>query len=434
MRHDQQEEPDDFAGASADQAAMAASNQGEKLNELAGLVKSLIQSQAARDQQMDKDFSRQEQRWKSMQHQFQQIQMQIRAMMEEDLRGQMELEGEQPQEGSGKVDDPNERTTWMNVRPQREPPVCREPKLFPLSPEDDTEYFLTTFERMAQVCRWPKDEWAVHLVPLLTGKAQSAYVLMNIADCEDYEKVKAAILAKYEITFDTYCRRFRSWDIFQGETSCELYVRLKDLFSKWVKPEKSTVKEISEIIILEQFLRMVHPEMEVWIRERDPRTREEAAQLAEVFTAARKGTRYTAFGRDNHFAQRSPLGVNGVLVRLREKEVPQALTGFPPFELPYGCQPVLGGTCYSPAGLTINPKKCAIAQREVEHLEYVIGFGKIKPQVGKIEAIQATTKRKLLLMGFFCPVFGMQGCNTEADFSKRAVSDLLDGVERIDSQ
>lgn len=51
------------------------------------------------------------------------------------------------------------------------------------------------------------------------------------------------------------------------------------------------------------------------------------------------------------------------------------------------------------AGLTINPHKCAVAQREVEYLGYVIGFGQIKPQLGKVEAIQSfpvpTTKKKL---------------------------------------
>lgn len=51
------------------------------------------------------------------------------------------------------------------------------------------------------------------------------------------------------------------------------------------------------------------------------------------------------------------------------------------------------------AGLTINPHKCAVARREVEYLGYIIGFGRIRPQLGKLEAIHAfpvpTTKRKL---------------------------------------
>eukprot|EP00064_Thunnus_orientalis_P008601 superscaffoldBa00001035_g8624 len=484
-KHDQQEEPDDGASASADQRAMAAGNQGKMLDELACLVKSLIQSQAARDQQTDKDFCRQEQRWKSMQHQFQQMQLQVNEMKEDYRHEQVELEEEQPGGGSDEVVDPGEGTSQTkNVSPQREPPVRREPKLLPLSPEDDTEHFLTTFEKMAQVCQWPKDEWAVHLVPLLTGKARSAYVLMDIMHCEDYEKVKAAILAKCEITADTFRRRFRSMDILRGETPRELYVRLKDLFSKWVETERSTVKEISEMIILEQFLRMVHPELEVWIREHDPRTAEEAAQLAEVFTAARRGTRHTTFGRDNNFAQRQEStggeqgsgqaqGVPGspgasaqhqqFVCAVQDEEMTvkfflastvesspddwshlindlvervgkakyittmdlskgywwvalapeaQVLTAFKtPFAAYLGDVVIFSQSleehmlhlhqvlqCIRAAGLTINPQKCAVAWREVEYLGYVIGFGNIKPRVGKVEAIKAfpvpTTKSK----------------------------------------
>ncbi|XP_047219374.1 uncharacterized protein LOC124867136 [Girardinichthys multiradiatus] len=58
---------------------------------------------------------------------------------------------------------------------------------------------------------------------------------------------------------------------------------------------------------------------------------------------------------------------------------------------------VLG--CIRKAGLTINPQKCAIAQKEVAYLGYVIGFGKIRPQVGKVEAVHSfpvpTTKRRV---------------------------------------
>lgn len=71
--------------------------------------------------------------------------------------------------------------------------VHRDPKLLPLLSDDDNEHYLTTFERMAAVCRWPEDEWAIHLVPLLTGKARGAYVLMDITDSEDYKRVKEAI-------------------------------------------------------------------------------------------------------------------------------------------------------------------------------------------------------------------------------------------------
>ncbi|XP_029932704.1 tripartite motif-containing protein 16-like [Myripristis murdjan] len=70
----------------------------------------------------------------------------------------------------------------------------------------------------------------------------SACVLMDIKDSENYDKAKAAILAKYEITPDTYQRRFRS-------------------------------------LQTEPFLRVIHPELEIWIGEDDPKIAEEAARL-----------------------------------------------------------------------------------------------------------------------------------------------------------
>ncbi|CAI5642675.1 unnamed protein product [Oreochromis niloticus] len=212
---------------------------------------------------------------------------------------QQEQEDNQIEEGGEPDEGPSLTGQQMWSLPRQEPFHQRDPKLLPLTPDDDIEHFLTTFERMAQVCRWPREEWAVRLVPLLTGKARSAYVLMDIGDSEVYDKVKDAILAKYEITADTYRRRFRALDIHPGETPRELYVRLKDTFYKWAKPEKSTVKDISELMILEQFLRMVHPDLEVWIRERAPKSAEEASQLAEIFISARTGSRGITFGRDS---------------------------------------------------------------------------------------------------------------------------------------
>ena len=176
---DTQQEPDDGAGAEA--------TAGEKLEELADLLKNLVRSQAVKEKKLEKESARQEQRWENMQHQFSQIQQQVNWM------GKVENRGEHEGRADGEEDDDDDddgEITRKSVRPGRAPLAHREPKLLPLSAEDDIEQFLTTFERMAYVCRWPKDGWAMRLVPLLTGKARSAYVLMDIKDSEYYDKVK----------------------------------------------------------------------------------------------------------------------------------------------------------------------------------------------------------------------------------------------------
>lgn len=225
-RKNGQEQPDEGPSGACAPDTLRDAKTEDKLDELAGLVKSLMRAQTEGNQQREKESSLQEQRWRRMQYQVSQMQQQVN-MRKEEQRTEPDTmdESQRPQRDDenggdyhdGDFDDPDEmmsQASWV-VRQ-------REPKLLPLSPDDDIEHFLTTFERMAQVCHWPKDGWAVRLVPLLTGKARSAYVLMDMKESERYEKVKAAILAKYEITPDTYRRRFRSLKTEPGETPKEL--------------------------------------------------------------------------------------------------------------------------------------------------------------------------------------------------------------------
>ncbi|XP_057693505.1 uncharacterized protein LOC130916648 [Corythoichthys intestinalis] len=148
---------------------------------------------------------------------------------------------------------------------QASSPMPQLPKLQKLSEEDDIEHFLITFERIAAACRWPKVDWAFHLIPLLTGKARSAFVHMDVDVSMNYDQVKSAILQKYEINSETYRQRFRSLQVDPEETPKELYIRLKELYGKWVQPR----------------------ELQVWIKEHDPESADEAATLANVFVAAR---------------------------------------------------------------------------------------------------------------------------------------------------
>lgn len=48
--------------------------------------------------------------------------------------------------------------------------------------------------------KWDKSEWAIHLVPLLTGKALEAYSRLSDGESGKYDKIKEAILKRYELT------------------------------------------------------------------------------------------------------------------------------------------------------------------------------------------------------------------------------------------
>ena len=43
-----------------------------------------------------------------------------------------------------------------------------------MSADDDAQAFLEAFEVAAEACHWPREEWVVRLLPLLSGEAQQA--------------------------------------------------------------------------------------------------------------------------------------------------------------------------------------------------------------------------------------------------------------------
>ncbi|XP_075875892.1 uncharacterized protein LOC142884266 [Nelusetta ayraudi] len=154
---------------------------------------------------------------------------------------------------------------------------------------DDIEQYLTTFEVLDLAYRWPRQEWAVLLVPYLSGRVRTAYLAMDLDEATDYDWVKEAILCKYEINEEVYRRRFQELDARPGETPRELYTRLKDLFNKWIQPATKTINEVSETLILEQFLRTLAPDIRVWVKEHDPQDGQRVAERVENFLAGRRG-------------------------------------------------------------------------------------------------------------------------------------------------
>ncbi len=277
------------------------------LADLTGLFQAHMAKMDAQESQRTAEYAQQGRRFKALQHQFSLLQLEVQArttpIPNPLLTARDTLDC--PEDEDVVPSRPLSQSTacQKDISEGRDTGQCqfKEPKLEKLSVSDDVEHFLITFERMAAVCRWPKEDWAFHLIPLLTGKARAAYVHMDVDDSLDYEELKSAILRKYDINREAYRQRFRSLDVELLESPKELYVRLKELYGKWMQPKSKSVEEIGEVIILEQYLRMLSPELQVWVREHDPQSASQAATLADVFVAARKGNQPWCWkpGRDD---------------------------------------------------------------------------------------------------------------------------------------
>ena len=165
----------------------------------------------------------------------------------------------------------------------------RDVKVAKLTDDDDIEAYLTTFERLIVAYEIPQRRWAFKLASQLVGKAQQAYAAMSTEDSANYTQLKQAILRRYNITEESYRQRFRFLKKESGETNRELATRLTDLAGKWLK-KCDTLDKLKDAIVCEQLINTLPTDVQVWVRERKPKTSQEAGQLADDYVQARKQT------------------------------------------------------------------------------------------------------------------------------------------------
>ncbi|KAG7511502.1 hypothetical protein JOB18_002175 [Solea senegalensis] len=93
--------------------------------------------------------------------------------------------------GSGPTDPPEQAAPSQAVWTRAAVPKLEE--------GDDIEQYLTTFERLAVAYPWPRAEWAVYLVPYLTGRACSAYVAMDIQEAGVVEGLSQSVVLGQDV-------------------------------------------------------------------------------------------------------------------------------------------------------------------------------------------------------------------------------------------
>ena len=60
--------------------------------------------------------------------------------------------------------------------------------------EDEAQAFLEAFEVAVEAGHWPREEWVVHLLPLLSGEAQQAAYSLPPSARNNYQNIRKAVL------------------------------------------------------------------------------------------------------------------------------------------------------------------------------------------------------------------------------------------------
>ncbi|XP_051774781.1 nuclear GTPase SLIP-GC-like [Erpetoichthys calabaricus] len=155
-----------------------------------------------------------------------------------------------------------------------------------MTPQDDPEAFLKTFERVARHYNWPEETWSPRLAPLLCGEAQLAYAGLDDSHAMSYTQVKEAILHCYRSTSDIYRQQFRSLKLHPGESPRFAALKLKDLAIQWLKPIEAEKMKLLDKIVLEQFVTILPKETQVQLQILYPGDLEAAITFAESFPSS----------------------------------------------------------------------------------------------------------------------------------------------------
>ena len=148
--------------------------------------------------------------------------------------------------------------------------------------EDDPEAFFESFEKLAKQLEWNKKYWSVLIQTKLVGKARIIYNNLNAKDSQDYDVVKSTVLLAYDQVQETYRQNFREHQKSPNVTFIEFAEELSRLFDKWLKSSGVTdFSSLKNLMLLDQFKFRTHPDLRVYLDEREVRDLREAARLAD---------------------------------------------------------------------------------------------------------------------------------------------------------
>ena len=149
---------------------------------------------------------------------------------------------------------------------------------------------MTTLERLAELHKWPKEDWPIRLVPHLSGKALEAYSRMSVTDSKSYEKTKLAIFERFGLNPMEYRDKFPNSRQLPDKTFKEYAFRVSRYFEHWKDSEEveNDYHKPMDLVIRDQLLRSCSFELQTYLQEKEPKSVSNLVSLANAYQLAHK--------------------------------------------------------------------------------------------------------------------------------------------------
>lgn len=160
-----------------------------------------------------------------------------------------------------------------------------------LNDGQDADAFFTAFEKYAQREMWERETWVRRIAQCLLGKAREAQNAIEDPNYS-YDTLKTAILEVFQLTPETYRVKFRNGEKEPSETVKTFFTKTAKNFHCWVKysgVSKDDAEGITNLMIRDQILKKVPPELRKHLLDKQILDVNELAKEAELYTSHRSG-------------------------------------------------------------------------------------------------------------------------------------------------
>uniref|UniRef100_H3AYE6 CCHC-type domain-containing protein n=1 Tax=Latimeria chalumnae TaxID=7897 RepID=H3AYE6_LATCH len=148
-----------------------------------------------------------------------------------------------------------------------------------MTPEDDVEAYLLSFERCAEREGWPKELWAGIAAPFLIGDAQKAYFDLEPGEVSNYTQLKVEIPARAGETPTVRAQRFHTWTYQEDRAPRSQMFDLVHLARKWLQPDINTSARVVELLVMDHYLRALR--IHKWVGLGNPSNAQDLIALVE---------------------------------------------------------------------------------------------------------------------------------------------------------
>ena len=155
---------------------------------------------------------------------------------------------------------------------------------------DDLDSFLTTFERIVTIHRYPRDMWASLLISKLRGKVLASINLLPTSDVTVYETLRDKLKVMFKLQPEAYASKFKEAIPTAKQSYVEFAAYLRLQFDRWLFSKKvDNFDKLKELILLDKFQNVLPFDLKKYMLERTLNTLKESAELADRYVVINGG-------------------------------------------------------------------------------------------------------------------------------------------------